>query len=81
MTLEALKASKRVIGLKQVTKAVKRQAAECVFVADDAEVHVVEPLAALAEEFQVPLVRVATMKELGAAAHIDVGAATAAIVK
>ena len=81
MTLEALKSSKRVIGLKQVTKAVKRRTVECVFVADDAEAHVVKPLTALASEFHVPLIRVATMKELGAAAHIDVGAATAAIVK
>ena len=44
MTLEALKTAKRVIGIKQVAKAVKREAATEVFIADDAEVKVVEPL-------------------------------------
>ena len=37
MTLDALKSASRVMGIKQVSKAVKRGDAECVFVADDAD--------------------------------------------
>ena len=81
MTLDALKNAKRVIGIKQVAKAVKRDTVEVVFIADDAESKVVEPLEMLCSEHQVPVSRVATMKELGTACSIEVGAAAAAAVK
>ena len=81
MTLEALKTAKRVIGIKQVAKAVKREAAMEVFIADDAEVKVVEPLEMLCSEHGVPVSRVSSMKELGTACNIEVGAAAAAAVK
>jgi large subunit ribosomal protein L7A len=81
MTLEALKTAKRVIGIKQVAKAVKRDAATEVFIADDAEAKVVEPLEALCSEHGVPVSRVGSMKELGTACSIEVGAAAAAAVK
>ena len=81
MTLEALKTAKRVIGIKQVAKAVKRDAATEVFIADDAEAKVVEPLEALCMEHGVPVSRVSSMKELGTACSIEVGAAAAAAVK
>ena len=44
MTLDALKSASRVMGIKQVSKAVKRGDAECVFVADDADERVIGPL-------------------------------------
>jgi len=81
MTLEALKTAKRVIGIKQVAKAVKRMAATEVFIADDAETKVIEPLEALCVEQNVPVNRVSSMKELGTACNIEVGAAAAAAVK
>ena len=81
MTLEALKTAKRVIGIKQVAKAVKREAAMEVFIADDAEMKVVEPLETLCSEHGVPVSRVSSMKELGTACNIEVGAAAAAAVK
>ena len=58
MTLEALKTAKRVIGIKQVAKAVKREAATEVFIADDADAKVVEPLETLCTEQNVPVSRV-----------------------
>lgn len=81
MTLEALKTAKRVIGIKQVAKAVKREAATEVFIADDADVKVVEPLETLCTQQNVPVSRVSSMKELGTACNIEVGAAAAAAIK
>lgn len=81
MTLEALKTAKRVIGIKQVAKAVKREAATEVFIADDADAKVVEPLEILCTEQNVPVSRVSSMKELGTACNIEVGAAAAAAIK
>ena len=81
MTLEALKTAKRVIRIKQVAKAVKREAATEVFIADDADAKVVEPLETLCTEQNVPVSRVSSMKELGTACNIEVGAAAAAAIK
>jgi len=50
MSLEALKNGKRVIGIKQVTKAVNKGLVGCVFIADDADVRVLQPLRELCGE-------------------------------
>lgn len=81
MTLETLKGAARVIGIKQVTKAVNKGRAVCVFTADDADGHVVEPLLRLCEEKAVDIVHASTMQELGKACSIEVGAAAAAVLK
>ena len=81
MALEALKDADRVIGIKQVTKAVKRGAAVSVFVADDADEHVLRPLSELCMEMGVSVVHAGSMQELGKACSIEVGAAAAAVLK
>ena len=81
MTLESLKGAARVIGVKQVTKAVQKSQADAVFLADDADGHVTEPLLHLADEIGVPVVHVPTMQGLGKACSIEVGAAAAAVLK
>lgn len=81
MTLESLKGAARVIGVKQVTKAVQKSQADAVFLADDADGRVTEPLLHLADEIGVPVVHVSTMQELGKACSIEVGAAAAAVLK
>lgn len=81
MTLESLKGVARVIGVKQVTKAVQKSQADAVFLADDADGRVTEPLLHLADEIGVPVVHVPTMQELGKACSIEVGAAAAAVLK
>ena len=81
MALEELKNAKRVIGIKQVTKAVTRDAAACVFLADDADERVVGPLRHLCEAKGVEMENVATMRKLGTACSIEVGAAAAAVLK
>ena len=81
MTLETLQTVDKVMGLKQVTKAVKKGRATCVFLAGDADTKVVEPLKSLCEQENVNVVIVATMKELGDACSLEVGTATAAALK
>ena len=80
MALEALKNANRVIGIKQVTKALRKGIAQGVYVADDADAHYIEPLLESCREQSVELVHVETMKALGEACGIEVGAAAAAIL-
>ena len=49
MTLESLRDAERVIGVKQVTKAVQKSRADAVFLADDADGRVTQPLLDLAD--------------------------------
>jgi large subunit ribosomal protein L7A len=81
MTLDALKSASRVMGTKQVSKAVKRGDATCVFLADDADARVIEPLVVLCQGQGVPVEHAATMADLGNACGIEVGAAAAAILR
>nr|WP_204663741.1 ribosomal L7Ae/L30e/S12e/Gadd45 family protein [Fusibacter tunisiensis] len=72
---------KLVIGVKQTTKVLMSHQAVVVFVAKDAEQHVVRRVIQLATDQEVDIVFVESMKELGKACNIDVGAATAVIEK
>lgn len=81
MALEALKNANRVIGIKQVTKALRKGIAQSVYVADDADAHCIEPLLESCKEQSVEIVYVETMKVLGEACGIEVGAAAAAILQ
>ena len=81
MTLDTLKSANRVIGIKQATKAVKRGNVQTVYVADDADSRVIEPLKVLCQESEVPVGHAETMKILGQACGIEVGAAAVAVLK
>ncbi|MBF4695853.1 ribosomal L7Ae/L30e/S12e/Gadd45 family protein [Fusibacter ferrireducens] len=72
---------KLVIGVKQTTKVLASGHAELVFIAKDAEQHVVRRIIQLATEQEIEIIFIDTMKELGRACNIDVGAATAVIEK
>lgn len=69
------------IGVKQTSRAIADDQALTVYIAKDADQYVTRRVAELAEEHSVKVVLVDTMKELGRACKIDVGAATAVIVK
>lgn len=80
--LEKLKsARKKVIGTKQTTKALDRGIAQVVFVAEDADDHLKAPLLDKCREKGVEVVLVSSMKELGEACGIEVGAASAALLE
>jgi large subunit ribosomal protein L7A len=68
-----------VIGKKQTMKALKAGQIRELIIAEDADRHILDELLLLAEETRVPIVKVDSMKKLGKACGIDVGAATVAI--
>ncbi|MBN2899484.1 MAG: ribosomal L7Ae/L30e/S12e/Gadd45 family protein [Clostridia bacterium] len=69
------------IGTKQALKALNNNAAKALYIARDAEEHVTRQLVEIAADKDVEIIYVETMKQLGKACKIDVGAATAVIVK
>ncbi|WP_067934901.1 ribosomal L7Ae/L30e/S12e/Gadd45 family protein [Alicyclobacillus kakegawensis] len=82
MSLERIRlARKRIIGTNQTTKALQQQQVVQVFVAKDAEERVTRPVVTLARERGIPVEWIESMKELGKACGIEVGAATAAILE
>lgn len=74
-------AQNKKIGIKQSLKAISNGSAEALFIAKNAEQHVVRSIVKLAEEKNVPIVYIDDMMILGKACKIDVGAATAVIIK
>ncbi|MER3455534.1 MAG: 50S ribosomal protein L7Ae-like protein [candidate division GAL15 bacterium] len=80
--LEALgRAQARAVGANQTAKAIRKGRAEVVFVARDADRRVVEPVLRAAQEMGVPVVEVASGRELGRVCGIAVGASAAAILR
>ena len=79
--LSELKNSPRVVGVKQLRKAVGRDEIRRVFLAEDADPAVTEPIERLAACKTIPVTRVRSMKELGQACGISVGASAAGLLK
>ncbi|NLW91047.1 MAG: 50S ribosomal protein L7ae-like protein [Syntrophomonadaceae bacterium] len=80
MSLDELKDPNRVIGSKQVKKAVTSGIARKVFVAGDAEPHILDSIVGQCRQSQIEYEIVETMKLLGDACGIEVGSATAALL-
>lgn len=78
---EKLKTANKVVGIKQLRRVIKDNLVQTVFLADDADPWIQEEIQALCQATGICPVHVATMKTLGAACGISVGAATAAILK
>jgi len=79
--LEELKNLNKVIGLKQVAKAINEESVKALYIAEDAEAKVIEKIKLAAKEKNIETIYVESMKKLGKACGIDVGAATAATLK
>ena len=79
--LEKLAEQNKVIGIKQTTKALNQDKAKTLFIAEDAEKHLVQHLEQTAKEKNIKIVYVDSMKNLGKACGIEVGAAAAAITE
>ncbi|MEN6462316.1 MAG: ribosomal L7Ae/L30e/S12e/Gadd45 family protein [Syntrophomonas sp.] len=80
MPLDELKSRNKVIGSKQVKKAVSQGMVRKVFIAADAEPHIIEPLRQLCSQNQVEIIMIETMQVLGQACGIEVGSATVALL-
>jgi len=74
-------AARKVVGTKQVTRALKAGTAARAYVANDADTFIFQQVIRAAEEARVPCVRVDTMKELGMVCGVDVATAAAAVLK
>lgn len=74
-------ASQRAVGTNQTVKAISRGQARAVFVAQDADRRVVDPVLRAARERGIEVVEVASMTTLGRVCGIAVGAAAAALLE
>ncbi|MBE6903515.1 MAG: 50S ribosomal protein L7ae-like protein [Ruminococcaceae bacterium] len=72
---------KHVVGIKQVTRALKKNEATKVFIAEDAAQGYTEPIVLLCNEKGVPVEKVPTMQALGEMFKIEVGSSVAAYIK
>lgn len=78
--LEELRTANKVVGIKQIRKALAAGTAKKVFLADDADPMLTEPVAEECKRLEIAVISVPTMKQLGAACCISVDAAAAAIL-
>ncbi len=79
--LSELNVSNKVVGAKQVKRALNDGRARKVFVAGDADPRVTQPLAQLAVNKEIPVELAPTMKALGSACGVAVGSAAAALLE
>ena len=77
-SLAALGSQTRVVGAKQIRKALKSGKAKKVFLAMNADPAITEPLIALCQQNLIPYAWAKSMQDLGSACGIEVGAAAAA---
>lgn len=77
--LSQLATAAKVVGVKQSKKTIRDGGAVHVFIAQDAEQRVTTPIVDLCREHGVEVTEVASMKQLGAAAGIAVGAAVVTV--
>lgn len=75
-----LKTGEKLVGVNQVRKAVLNKKAQAVFIAEDAERRVLAPILDICNTTGVEIIRVPTMKQLGNACGIEVGASVAALL-
>lgn len=81
MPLEEVKNSDaKVIGSKQVKKALAKGGVRKVYIAADAEHHIIEPLKKLCLQYQVEFEMAESMEALGRSCGIDIGSATVALL-
>lgn len=81
MTLEDLKSTAHVIGMKETERAIEKQEAACVFIASDCDERIARPLLEACQSSGIPVEQGFTKKEIGRACGIKVKAASAAILK
>ena len=78
--ISQLQTEHKVVGVKQSRKAVQRGEARLVFLAEDADPQITEPIQELCQSAGIPVEQVPHMKDLGAACGIRLGCAVAAVV-
>ena len=79
--MEEIKTKEHVAGFKQSKKVLEAGKAELVYVARDADMHIVFPIERLCSENDVKIEYVNNMKELAKASGVEVPTAVVTIVK
>ena len=69
-----------IVGTKQLKKALAKGQVKVVFLAENADPAVTEPLEALCRQQNIQITWVSSMSELGQRCGIEVGAAAAAVI-
>lgn len=72
---------KKTVGAKQTLKAVERGLAKRVYIAFNADGHVVEPIIQMCKAKGISIIQVDSMQALGKACGIEVGCAAAAVIE
>ena len=78
--IEELNTANKVVGAKQAKRALSDGRAQKMFLAADADPRITEPLAQLANQLNVAVEEVSSMKVLGVACGIAVGSTVAVIL-
>lgn len=78
--LDELKTAHKVVGIKQLRKAIAAGTVKKVFLAADADPMLIDPVAERCRALKIEVISVPTMRQLGAACGISVEAAAAAIL-
>lgn len=78
---KVLQAQQFVVGTKQTVRALKEGNVQEVIVAEDADPAIIDKVMEVAKEANVPVLKVDSMKKLGKACKIQVGAAAVAIIR
>ena len=71
--------SRIIVGMKQTLRAMKNGEISEIYVATDADQHLIQQVITSAEELNIPCHQVGSMKRLGKACGIEVGTSTVAI--
>jgi large subunit ribosomal protein L7A len=77
---KVMQANTFIVGTKQTVKALKSGTVKEVVIAEDADVIVTQKVIQAANEHNIPVVKVDSMKKLGKACGIEVGASAVAII-
>ncbi|WML50300.1 50S ribosomal protein L7ae-like protein [Neobacillus sp. PS3-34] len=78
---KVLQAKEVIIGTKQTAKALNEGMVREIVVAEDADPEITSPIINLALKMNVPVLNADSMKKLGKACGIKVGAAAVAIIR
>lgn len=78
--MESLLTVQKAVGTKQVKKAILKGMVTKVYIAEDAEQHVIKPLVELCNENSIHVEFVESMETLGKASGIAVGSAAVALL-
>ncbi|MCM3164473.1 MULTISPECIES: 50S ribosomal protein L7ae-like protein [Metabacillus] len=74
-------ANEIIVGTKQSVKALMNNEVKEIIIAEDADYRIIQKVIQTAETQKVPLTTVSSMKKLGRACGIEVGAAAVAIIR